>query len=71
MILTVDNELFKFQIKRLQQEIEKQMAEYRLAVELKLRYEVVNEAWGNLYLKGVWDERLYKYKVELERAILS
>jgi len=67
LIILPDNEMHRFQIKRLQKEIEGQLKEWRDEEVLKATYHTVLGAWSDLLHKGIDDSTLYRYKVELER----
>jgi hypothetical protein len=66
MIFTVDNELHRFAIKKLQKEIEEQTKINDNKEAVRLRFIVVNNAWAELLKHGIDDDKLYNYKYELE-----
>jgi len=67
MIITSENELHLFAIKKIQKEIEAELKKWNLEETLWLRYTTVREAWAKMLHKGYDDIELYNLKIKLER----
>jgi len=71
MIITSENELHTFALKKIQKEIEAELKKWNLEETLWLRYNTVREAWGTMINKGYDDIELYNLKLKLERAYFN
>lgn len=70
MLILPDNDLHRFQIKKLTKEIETQLAKWRDEEVLRARFHIAERAWADTWDKtGFDDDVLWNLKFELERMV--